>query len=201
MPSVYDLKPKFQALLRPITHYLASKSVTANKVTVAAMLLSVFVGSLLFVGKSSLFWLVPLTMFGRMALNAIDGMLAREHNMKSDLGAILNELGDVVSDVALYLPFAFLPDFSTVLTVIVIFLAVISEMSGVIAIQIGSDRRYDGPMGKSDRAVVFSFLAILVACHIDLHNWVNFLLAIVLVLLLITIRNRCRNALKFKKES
>jgi len=36
-----------------------------------------------------------------MALNAIDGMLAREHHMQSKLGAILNELGDVVSDTVL----------------------------------------------------------------------------------------------------
>jgi CDP-diacylglycerol--glycerol-3-phosphate 3-phosphatidyltransferase len=35
-----------------------------------------------------------------MALNAIDGMLAREHDMQSPLGAMLNELGDVLSDVA-----------------------------------------------------------------------------------------------------
>ena len=42
--------------------------------------------------------LLPAVLFLRMALNAIDGMLAREHNQKSALGAILNELGDVFSD-------------------------------------------------------------------------------------------------------
>ena len=46
--------------------------------------------------------LIPITLLIRMALNAIDGMLAREHNMKTPLGAILNELGDVLSDSALY---------------------------------------------------------------------------------------------------
>ena len=39
-----------------------------------------------------------------MALNAIDGMLAREFNQKSRLGGYLNEITDVVSDAALYLP-------------------------------------------------------------------------------------------------
>jgi CDP-diacylglycerol--glycerol-3-phosphate 3-phosphatidyltransferase len=39
-----------------------------------------------------------------MALNAIDGMLAKEFALKSRLGAMLNELGDVFSDAALYLP-------------------------------------------------------------------------------------------------
>ena len=46
-------------------------------------------------------------MFLRMAFNAIDGMLAREFGQQSALGAFLNELTDVVSDAALYLPFAF----------------------------------------------------------------------------------------------
>ena len=46
-----------------------------------------------------------------MAFNAIDGMLAREFGQKSRLGAYLNELTDVVSDAALYLPFAWLPPF------------------------------------------------------------------------------------------
>jgi phosphatidylglycerophosphate synthase len=39
-----------------------------------------------------------------MALNALDGMLARECNQQTRLGAILNETGDVISDIALYFP-------------------------------------------------------------------------------------------------
>ena len=50
-----------------------------------------------------------------MALNAIDGMLAREYGQKSRLGAYLNELGDVVSDAALYAPFALLAAFGALL--------------------------------------------------------------------------------------
>lgn len=42
-----------------------------------------------------------------MTLNALDGMLARECNQKTRLGAILNETGDVISDIVLYLPFLF----------------------------------------------------------------------------------------------
>ena len=38
-----------------------------------------------------------MVLFLRMALNAIDGMLAREFNQKTNLGAYLNELTDVIS--------------------------------------------------------------------------------------------------------
>ena len=100
--TIYDLKPVFQNLLRPICNSLAKAGVTANQVTVAATLMSVFVG-LLFALFPTSRWaalLIPVSLFVRMAVNAIDGMLAREHNMQSDLGGVLNELGDVVSDAA-----------------------------------------------------------------------------------------------------
>ena len=43
-----------------------------------------------------------------MMLNALDGMLAREFDRPTPLGALLNEIGDLVSDAALYLPLALL---------------------------------------------------------------------------------------------
>jgi CDP-diacylglycerol--glycerol-3-phosphate 3-phosphatidyltransferase len=100
MPSVYQLKPAFQVLLRPIVNWLARIGVTANQVTIAALLLSLSTGHVIARthGGPSLL-LLPVVLFVRMALNAMDGMLAREHNQKSALGAILNELGDAVADV------------------------------------------------------------------------------------------------------
>jgi phosphatidylglycerophosphate synthase len=102
--SIYELKPRFQALLRPLTGAIQRAGVTANQVTVAACVVSVLLGALLAAaaGRRELFLLVPLWLLLRMALNAIDGMLAREFGQASPLGAYLNELGDVVSDAALY---------------------------------------------------------------------------------------------------
>ena len=107
MISIYQLKPRFQALLRPIVGRLAAAGITANQVTLAAMLISLALGLGLFLnaGNSGAFLLLPLWMFLRMAFNAVDGMLAREYGQQSALGAYLNELSDVVSDAALYLPF------------------------------------------------------------------------------------------------
>src|SRR5262245_36277332 len=112
MITIYNIKPKFQDLLRPICKELATRRITANQVTVAAMFMSIVAGSLVVAhpGAAGPKLLIPLVLFLRMALNAIDGMLAREHGMKSPLGGILNELSDVVSDAALYLPLAFVPE-------------------------------------------------------------------------------------------
>ena len=98
--TIYDLKPRFQDLLRPLCRLLARIGVSANAVTVAAMVLSLATGLVLWpLGRIQLFLvLVPIVLLVRMALNAIDGMLAREHDQKTPLGAILNELGDVLAD-------------------------------------------------------------------------------------------------------
>ena len=198
MPSIYDLKSGFQRLLRPITRGLASKGVTANQVTLSAMLMSVAVGACLAIFPQShiVQMLVPVVLFLRMALNAIDGMLAREHNMKSRLGAILNEIGDVISDAALYLPLALVDGFHPILVVAFVVLAIVSEMTGVVSIQIGGSRRYDGPMGKSDRAFVMGLLCLLTASGVTLTPWCNWLLGSVCGLLLVTIWNRAARALK-----
>ncbi len=203
MPSIYDIKPAFQGLLRPLSNWLAGQGVTANQVTVAALLLSALGGGLIALYPNATWPLlfVPVVLFARMALNAIDGMLAREHNMKSTLGAILNELGDVVSDTLLYLPFALLPGVSGPVVVAVVVLSVISEMAGVIAIRIGATRRYDGPMGKSDRAFVFGALGLVLGLGYSAQPWIDGVLMVVGVLLIVTTVNRCRKALTEVSQS
>ena len=197
MPSIYEIKPKFQSLLRPLTQKFAGWGISANQVTLAALILSLATGlALVFAGtQTQIFLLVPLVMFIRMALNAIDGMLAREHGMKTPLGAILNELCDVISDAALYLPFALLPEIAPWLVVLLVVAAIISEMTGVVAVQIGASRRYDGPMGKSDRAFVFGALALALGLGMPSGSWLNELFGVVLLLTLATIYNRAKHAL------
>jgi CDP-diacylglycerol--glycerol-3-phosphate 3-phosphatidyltransferase len=198
MPSIYGLKPAFQRLLRPLTRALAAAGVTANAVTLAALALSTAVGSAIAFtsGARSALLLLPAALLARMALNAIDGMLAREHGQKSRKGALLNELGDVVSDSALYLPLALVRGFSPSLAVAVALLAALSEMAGVLAQTIGASRRYDGPMGKSDRAFVFGLVALLLALGVPHGTWILVVQAVVLALLVVTVWNRLARALR-----
>lgn len=197
MPSIYQLKPRFQALLRPSVQRLYDRGVTANQVTVAAALVSVLLGLLLawLPHVTWLFILVPVWMLLRMALNAVDGMLAREFGQQSTLGAYLNELCDVIADAALYLPFALLVGVSPALVVLVVLLAVISEYAGVMGPLTGASRRYDGPMGKSDRAFGFGVLGTGVAFGVLNPTWINGMLLVILLLSLYTLYNRVRHGL------
>ena len=196
--SIYELKPKFQNLLRPLVRRLYSAGVMANQVTLAACVLSVLLGALLikFADISTLFFLLPIWMFLRMALNAIDGMLAREFNQKTPLGGYLNEVTDIISDTALYLPFAFVVPFGWNVISLVIFLAFMSEFLGVLGQVHGSGRRYDGPMGKSDRAFVFGLIGTIYAVFGQLPAWFGWALYAVAFLLALTCINRVRMGLK-----
>jgi CDP-diacylglycerol--glycerol-3-phosphate 3-phosphatidyltransferase len=196
--TIYDLKPAFQNLLRPGCQALVRAGVTANQVTILAMLVSLVIGAL-FAYYPTQAWaalLIPAWLFLRMALNAIDGMMAREHAMQSPLGGFLNELTDVISDAALYLPFAMVPGISPGIIVFIVFASLLVEMTGVVAVQVGASRRYDGPMGKSDRAFVFGLLGLLVGLGVPLAPWVNPALGVVSALAAWTIINRIRNGLR-----
>jgi phosphatidylglycerophosphate synthase len=195
--SIYALKPKFQTLLRPLTAALARSGVSANQVTLTAAILSVLLGGFV-VFEAPLRWpfvLIPLWLLVRMALNAIDGMLAREFAQKSALGAYLNELGDVVSDSALYLPFAWLQPFAASSVTLVIVLAILTELAGVLGETVGASRRYDGPMGKADRAFVFGALGLWAGLDLPLPDWMAWVMPLVAGALVLTIVNRVRAGL------
>lgn len=190
--TLYDVKPKFQALLRPLTKRLAIMGVTANQVTLFAAFGSLIVGGLLtlYADVTVLFLILPLWMLIRMALNAIDGMLAREFNQQSDFGAYLNELCDVIADAALFIPFALVSPFSPILVLLVIFLATLSEFVGLQGLTIGASRRYDGPLGKSDRALVFGVLGLWIGAGGAMPNWIYWIMPLLAFLIAITIANR-----------
>jgi CDP-diacylglycerol--glycerol-3-phosphate 3-phosphatidyltransferase len=195
MPSIYQIKPRFQALLRPLVRALAAGGVTANQVTVAAAVMSVATGVVLtFDGAKPRVWLLlPVVLFVRMALNAIDGMLAREHGQKSALGAFLNELCDVISDAALYLPFVLVA--APLIVVLSVLLSALTEMAGVVALQVGAERRYDGPMGKSDRAFAFGLLAFLMGIGLPVDPYLSYAVGAVGLLAAWTVVNRVRAGL------
>ena len=196
--TLYFFKSNFQNLIRPICIFIFELGVTPNQVTVTSMILSFFMGwgIWIFDGESWILSILPFALLARMTLNALDGMLAREYGMQSARGIMLNELGDVLSDAALYLPLAVIPEVYSPLIVVAVVLASVSEMAGVLAAQIGTERRYDGPMGKSDRALAFGFLATALAGGVMHDGLVNIILTGINALLVVTIFRRAGNALR-----
>jgi CDP-diacylglycerol--glycerol-3-phosphate 3-phosphatidyltransferase len=197
MPTLYALKPAFQSTLRPLVDMLAANGATANQVTLAAAFLSVAAGAVMaaFPTVGWVFLLLPAVLFFRMALNAIDGMLAREHGQASRLGMYLNELCDVVSDLALILPFALVAPFPTWGVAAFAIAAVLAEFAGVLGVAAGSGRNYVGPFGKSDRALALGVIAVLVATGFALPLIAPWIFPAMAALSLVTAVNRVRAGL------
>jgi len=196
--TIYDLKPKFQALLRPIVQFLANKGVTPNQVTMFAMVLSIAVGAIIALtqGARWILLFVPLFMFLRMALNAIDGLLAKEHNMKTKRGAMFNEMSDVIADVALFLPFALVAGVNPILIVLFTVLGVMNEMVGVVAQTLNGERRYDGPMGKSDRVFLIGLLSLLLGLGLEPNIWTDVMLEVGIFFSILSTYNRAMRGSK-----
>jgi CDP-diacylglycerol--glycerol-3-phosphate 3-phosphatidyltransferase len=197
MPTLYALKPAFQSSLRHSVDMLAANGVTANQVTLAAASLSIAAGAAIaaFPTAGWVFLLLPVVLFVRMALNAIDGMLAREHGQASRLGMYLNELCDVVSDLALILPFALVAPFPAWGVAAFAIAAMLAEFAGVLGVAAGSGRNYAGPFGKSDRALALGMIAVLVAADLGVSWIAPWIFPAIAALSLVTVVNRVRAGL------
>jgi CDP-diacylglycerol--glycerol-3-phosphate 3-phosphatidyltransferase len=198
MPTIYQLKPAFQGLLRPAMRALASAGVTPNAVTLVAVAGSALVGALVATHPDGPRWwlLLPAWLFVRMALNAIDGMMARELQQTSRLGLVLNEVGDVVADTVLFLPLAVLwPAAAWSVTWFTI-AAILSEFCGVLGVVLGGARQYQGPVGKSDRAFLVGLLGLVAAVAPDTRAWWPMVCWVATAGVILTCVHRVRGALR-----
>ena len=196
--TLYALKPQFQHLLKPLVRGLSDTRITANQVTLAAAIGSAIVAMIIIAAAETrwVFLLLPVWFILRMGLNAIDGMLAREYRQESRLGSYLNEICDVVSDAMLVAPIAMVEPFGVLGIALLIFLAALTELAGILGQAVGSSRRYDGPLGKSDRALVFGALGLWIGIGAPLPSWFGWIVPVIAALLIVTVVNRVRAGLR-----
>ena len=195
MISVYQLKPKFQALLQPLMQRLHSWGVSPNLLTLLGILLSLAMGIYALYGDRTIaLVLMPIVLLLRMALNALDGMMARQYNLQSKMGALLNEVGDVVSDIVLYYPLYVLFAMDQIWIMCFLLLSVLNEFAGLLGQAMGGARRYEGPMGKSDRALVVGILCLLFLFKAPIYGYLTWIWLVVFCLLIWSTLKRLRTA-------
>lgn len=175
----------------------ARLGVTANQVTLASLAGSILVGALL-TWKSdvhAVFISLPAWLVIRTLLAGLDGTLALDFGQKSRLGGVLNEVGDLISDIVLYSPFVLIAPFSPEWVLIVIGLATICELIGISSGTLNFGRRCEGPAGKTDRALVFGLLGLSFSLLGILPTWVSLSMPLLASLLVLTAVNRVRFSL------
>tara|TARA_B100000768_G_scaffold180334_1_gene200004 strand:- start:644 stop:1249 length:606 start_codon:yes stop_codon:yes gene_type:complete len=198
IPSTYNLKPAFQRLLLPIMYSLRGLGVSPNALTWMAIILSGALGLMFLRGATNPNWyfVIVAGLVLRMMLNALDGMMARNYKMTSTGGAYLNELGDVVSDALVIWPLALLPGVHAGWVGGLLWLAALNEMSGVMGGWLAGDRRYDGPMGKSDRTLVWGLFCLLLGAGVNVYSYIEYGLACVMAFLICSTFIRIRKVLQ-----
>ncbi len=200
--TTYNLKSGFQNILRPTAYRLESFGITPNQITVAACLLSFFyaIGVFFYGNTSFYFFLFPFIFFVRMAMNAIDGIIAKEKNKISKLGAILNEFCDILSDVFLTGVFLFVAGINSHLVWGFAFLSLFVECVGMWAYFVREERSFAGPLGKSDRGLALGIMAFAAGFGIvtnqPMDTYINSVLIVSLILLVVTALNRVRFAIQ-----
>ena len=94
-----------------------------------------------------------------------------------------------------WVPLGLVPSFPAAAVVVVVVLAALGELAGVAALAVGASRRYDGPMGKSDRALLFGVLGLWTGIGGPLPDWSVLIMPVTAALLAATTINRIRAGL------
>ncbi len=198
MISVYNIKPKFQKLLKPILTLLHKQGITANQITISSILLSFIIGVGFWFADINivLFLILPIGLFIRMALNALDGMMARTYNQQSKKGEILNEIGDIVSDLFVFFPLLKFERDIFYLIAVFICLSIINEFAGILGKVVSNERRYEGPMGKSDRALLLGIYGILSYFSVNFNKYSLYIFLVVTSLLIISTSIRLKKSIE-----
>lgn len=193
--GLYAIKPRFQQLLRRVADWLVAHHVHPDRVTLAAVACALLGGLALWGSNWSRWTLVavPIVALFRIALNALDGMVARDSGLARPWGEVLNEFCDRLSDIALFTGMAAARGALPLLGAAVVVAAVLSSFVGNASKGAGGKRQYGGIMGKADRMLYLSIASIvaLILPDVPIFTWFA---ALVLLAQLVTIAQRLRLA-------
>jgi CDP-diacylglycerol--glycerol-3-phosphate 3-phosphatidyltransferase len=156
--TLYAIKPWFVRRLRRVEDALVAQRVSPDTLTLSAVVVSTAAGAAIAAGgllqRPSLWLLVPPLVLVRLALNALDGSIARRTRRARPLGTALNEIGDRVSDAAMIgaTGLAVRPG----LAAGAVASSFLASSTGVLALALTGRRDSGGPMGKADRAALLA---------------------------------------------
>ena len=158
--GLYDMKPKFRWLLSGLLPWL--KPVHPDVLTWGAVASSVTAAILLSYGPRCrwIFLIIPVLLFIRIALNALDGLLAEATGKARPFGEVLNEATDRLSDLAILFGIAYSPLSSIHWGAPAIAAVLFSSYIGILGKAVGAGRQYGGLLGKADRMLLFGAICI-----------------------------------------
>lgn len=163
MRGLYAAKPWFVGRLRRVEDLLVARRVSPDALTWWAVGVAAAAATATVAGEvagAPAIWIAvaPLAL-ARLALNALDGSVARRTGAARPFGAALNEICDRISDAAFLAPLALVAPPALALGALACAFA--ASLAGVLAWAVAGRRDHGGPMGKADRMLVVGLAAIV----------------------------------------
>jgi CDP-diacylglycerol--glycerol-3-phosphate 3-phosphatidyltransferase len=158
--ALYDIKPKFRALLAGVVPAL--RTVHPDWITLAALACSVLAAALFQAAESHrwLFLLIPLLLLLRITLNALDGLVAQAAGKARAFGEVVNEGTDRLSDAAILLGVAASSLSSLAWGAAATTAVLLSSYAGILGKAVGAGRQYGGILGKADRMLYLGLACV-----------------------------------------
>ena len=173
--TIYALKSRFQGLLRPMVRRLRALGVTANQVTIAACLF-IRGGRALPLRRRSCLVPAPADLdVCSHGPHAVDGMLAPS-SARARTSALTSTSSTTSSPTPRCTPLAFIPPFRLAIVGAVIFIASLTEMTGVSASWPAHRGDTTARWARRPSAFVFALLAIWVATTTALPEWTSWIM-------------------------
>lgn len=162
--SLYTLKPRFQTALGGVETRLVERGVKADWLTLGAVGVAATAATLHSLGweaQRPALWLIPPLAVVRLALNALDGQVARRSGTARPWGTVLNEVGDRLGDLLFLVPLALVGPVDARLGLLALCLMLLTSLVGVLAASLGASRLTSGVLAKADRMVALAVLYAL----------------------------------------
>src|SRR3989344_159678 len=145
--GIYSIKPLFQKSLAPLKRILVKWKVSPTAINLLALLISISGGLAIYYSQYYIILLiyVPFMAFIRTALNALDGLVARELKVKNQkFGEVLNEFTDRLSDISIFSAFIFIPYVNTYLASATLVIILTNSYLSILSKAAGGKRQYGG---------------------------------------------------------
>jgi phosphatidylglycerophosphate synthase len=150
--------------------YLAKHGVSPNFISVLSIVFA-FVSLVAFyfwssTDKGEIFYmlLVIFGIQGRLIMNLLDGMVAVEHDRKSVVGGIFNEVPDRISDTLTLFGVGLMVrtmPYAMDLTYLAIALSIATAYIRTLGASLGCGHHFLGPMAKQHRMALITFACVI----------------------------------------
>jgi len=159
MFGLYALKPWYASRLGGVRRVLLARRVSPNAVSLYGIALGGAAGAAFILLRPGLTAaaVVAVLLAGRLACANLDGGLARESGRATRFGAVVNELGDRVAELAALAGLLALASPALVATAALA--ASAPSWVALAGVSAGARRLQTGPVGKTERCVILVAIA------------------------------------------